>query len=391
MADRRVIFELDLGREPAESPGGVVTTATATTRVTGSLVANPDGAGGLVGLFPGWWGYEPIAATLRITPIGGDDAAMIQAFEGVDTWFVHSQTTLPNAGITANAGRDCLFATHNIAPVPTTITEPGFALAGVAQALWDAPTNFDGTVEFRRLFASTTTGQLIVGEFVSETELDPDGYGLDARTRVELQHARMAGAGVTLNGGAVVNQCNRTYVDPWSRVWLGPGDVGLGARQLPPSLDLITGEALRRFPSIFLRRAETVRGVRAPTAATANGVNTGQSAPAIYQVVRPPLYSRWRIWVDGRMADVIVAHPAGSDFRTPVAAWNGVWAADGLGRQDYRNPLPIYRRVEPEVEEDPPIFAVQGHITRMPFLEAAEFVEFFDDERTPIANLVLLS
>lgn len=390
MADRRVIFELDLGREPAESPGGVVTTATATTRVTGSLVANPDGAGGLVGLFPGWWGYEPIAATIRITPIGLENAVIVESHEGLNTWFVHNQT-VANVGITANAGRDCLFASHNVAPIPTTILQPGFALDGDAESLWAAPDAFDGVVEFRRLFAANTTGQLLVGEFAAETELDPNGFGLDARTRVELQHARMAGVGVTLNGGTVVHQCNRTYVDPWSRLWLGPGDVGLGARQLPPSLDLITAESLRRFPSIFIRRADSIRGVRAPAAATDNGVNTGQSAPAIYQVNRPPLFSRWRLWLDGRLADVILAHPAGSDFRTPVAAWNGVFAADALQRQDYRNPLPIYRRVEPANPNEPPIFAVQGHITRMPFLEAAEFVEFFDDERTPIATLVLLS
>lgn len=388
MPQRRVIFEMDLGREPAESPGGVVLTATATTRVTGSLVANPDGAGGLVGLFPAWWGYEPIAATLRITPVGEDGQALIWAHEGIDEWFVHGRLVV-NAGSTANAGRDCLFATHNVAPIPTTLTEPGFALDGATAALWDAPAAYDGTVEFRRLFAANTSAQLLVGEFAEPTELDPDGFGLLARTRIELQHARFAGPQVTLPGGGVVNQCNRTYVDPWSRVWLGPGDIGLGPSQLPPSLDLVTGQALRNFPSIFVRRTDSLRGVRAPSGASANAVNTGQAAPAVFRVDRPPLYSRWRIWIDSRFADVIVAHPEGSDFRTPAAAWNGVWAAAALQIQDYRSPLPIYRRIAADGED--PVYAVQGHITRVPYLEAAEFVEFFDDDRTAIATLVLLA
>lgn len=388
MPQRRVIFELDLGREPAESPGGPVLTATATTAVSGVLLANPDAGTGFVGLFPGWWGYEPIAATLRILPVGQDGQAVLWAYQGVAEWFVHGQLVV-NAGITANGGRQCLFATHNVAPIPTTLTEPGFALDGAALALWDAPASYTGTVEFRRLFASNTSGQLLVGEFAEPTELDPGGFGLDARTRIELQHARMAGPQVTLPGGGIVHQCNRTYVDPWSRVWLGPGDIGLGAAQLPPSLDLVTANALRNFPSIFLRRTDSVRGVRAPSAASSNGVNTGQAAPAVFQVVRPPLYSRWRIWIDSRFADVIVAHPVGSDFRTPAAAWNGVWAAAALGIQDYHNPLPIYRRIDGG--GDDPTFAVQGHITRVPYLEAAEFVEFFDDSATPIANLVLLT
>jgi hypothetical protein len=388
MPQRRITLELDLGRQPAEAPGAAVTTATATHVISGALVANPDGAGGVIGLFPGWQGYEPIEVRLRLTPPDAeDDQFLVWGYEGTDTWWVEGANPATNSGNQTNAGRDCLFATHNVAPIPTTIVEPGFAVDGNTRALFPAATAFEGTVALRRIFAANTTGQLLVGEFAEENELGPDGFSLDERTRVELQEARFAGVRVELNSGLVINNCARAYVDPWSRVWLGPGDLGLGNDELPPSLDLITANSLRRFPSIFVRRADYIRGVRAPTAASSNAVNTGPAAPNVYQVIRPPTHSRWRIWLDSRMCDVVLAHPVGSDLRTPAAAYNAVFAAGILNVQQYANPVPIYRRINDPVT---PSFAIQGHITRTPFLEAAEFVEFMDDQVAAIQQLVLL-
>ncbi len=376
MADLRTILEVDFGRETAESAGASGVQATSTVPVAGPLLAHPDGGGGLLGPLPGWVGWEPITATIQVEP-STNSWLSGRAVEGETRWWVEGQGgMLPD--YFAN-GRNALVAAYGIGGGFARI-EPALQIDGNALAQAGAPASFRGSVEFRRLFSPSTSGQLLVGDYANDADMNPPPDDLDAHTRRVLNQLRYAGSSVNVSTSSsttrLVQSCAATFSDPWGRVWLGPGDLGIGENQLPPDVGLQSASRLRAFPSIFLRRTSTVRGVRSPTSASDNPVNTPQSAARLIITRDRPAFSRWRLFVDKRLADVWVQHPEGSDLRTPLAVWNAVFAADALSRA-HADPFPVWRFI-PDLPQGR--WVIQGNIARLTFLEAAEFVGFAHED-----------
>lgn len=371
----------------AEKAGNAGLGATTTIRVEGPLIAHPDGGGGLLGRIPGWAGFEPIHVWLELP--GVDPGSWVTARgrpslgpAGV-TWLIQNT---PDTTDTSNGPRVTAVASYSDNPAGEQVIEPAIQLDGPALAAAGAPVSFRAMVDLRRLLSMNTSGQLLVGDFATVAQLGPTPNDLDAYLVNALTRVRFTGSNVTLAVASaglparVVNQCSVTFSDPWARVWLGPADIGLGPQQLPPDLALVSAERLRLFPSIFIRRNEYIHAVRAPTGASENPVNTPQSAPRVIITRRPPTYSRWRLWIDGRMADVWVRHPEGSDLRTPYLVWNAVFAAQFL-RATVTEPFPVYRQI---IDLGGTTYHVQGLMGRNTYLEAAEFVAFGDDDQDQV-------
>jgi hypothetical protein len=380
MTDHRLILELDFGRETAEKPGAAGRSAVTTIPVAGPFVAHPDGAGGLLGRIPGWAGWEPVTATIEVAGGGvdPDDAALLEAYQRqAPAWFIW--TGLGPCGFFANAPRQPIVAEYAITTNGTRLIEPAIQLDGAAETQVGAPTGFSGTITMRRLFAANTTGQLLVGDFAAPAELGATTADLGEVVASRLQQLAFPRTPVSLGLDSqgdpeLVYACKATFSDPWSRVWVGPSDIGLAVDQIPDTLREVTAARLRHFPSIFVRRTEYVRGVRAPGPASSQQVNQVQSAPCVLVTQRSPTHSRWRLWVDGRLAEVVVAHEVGSDWRTPKQVWNGLFARFVLSAE-VTTPFPTYRVVTDGVLNT---FHQQGVIGRNGFLEAAEFAEFYD-------------
>lgn len=385
MTDHRIALELDMGRESAEKPGSATLTATTTIAVNGELEAHPDGGGGLLGRIRGWNGYEVVRAEIQLP--GVDEAEWNNALGIVDSfnqWFVLglSPGVLPDWFLNSRPIGTASWQNAN----GYNIVEPAIQIDGLALAQVNGATEFRGLVELRRLLASRTSGQLLVGDFVSSNQLGPSNFDVGPFVSARMQAVRFGTAPVDLGPKSddtrdLVHQCTATFSDPWARVWVGPGDIGIAPEQLPPDLVLISGDKLKRFPSIFVRRTELVRGLRAATSASMNPVNVPQSGPLVLVTQRPPTHSRWRLWIDGRMADVVLEHPEGSDLRTPKAVWNAVIASRLLGAS-VTEPWPTFRA---EIELTGRAFYQWGVIGRDSHLEAAEFVEFLDEDLSSIS------
>jgi len=375
MADLRVIIEVDYGRETAESGGGSGLASTATVPVSGALIAHPDGGGGLLGRIPAWVGWEPMAANIEVEP-RTNAWLNSRAINGDTRWWIEGQGAglpdhFPNT-------RQPLTAAWSLG-TGQQIIEPAIQIDGLALAQAGAPATFRGSVEFRRLLSPSTSGQLLLGDYADDTEMNPAPDDLSAYVERTLNRLRFAGSRTNVGDDAnprVALSCNGTFADPWGRVWLGPVDIGVGPGQLPVDIPNQSAARLRLFPSIFLRRASTVRGIRAAQSASQNPVTTPESAARLIVTRTRPAFSRWRLLVDKRLADVWIEHPGTEDLRTPLEVWNTVIVGDALGRA-HADPFPVWRFI-PDLPAGR--WAQQGCIARNTFLEAAVFVGFADEE-----------
>lgn len=172
----------------------------------------------------------------------------------------------------------------------------------------------------------------LVGAFADDALGDIPSLG-DLRAmyaRYENLFAGRGGGGsvVTLpTGVATVRSCDAAFADPWGRVLLSPSDVGSGPGQIPTGRRSWLGSMFDNHPQVFVRLSNKVRGLAAASAFGLSDLTPITGTPAmfrLYQVVRAPTHSTWRMVIDGQPQLLTFQHPQGSDLRRPVDIWNQV-------------------------------------------------------------------
>lgn len=323
MTQYAATLEFPLVTQGAQSPGSAPYGSEASLTFATSVVADPEGGAGVAVLFPALWGSVLTSAEVW----GGNGSAATR--EGSFSWRVElaaSNATLANAaGELALKDRQLLAASGSLLPVPF-LRISGAALAALGVVVGGTLT---GRVTYRSF--GRTSGPLLMTNFldtsIGESAANPTSF----LRRMEA---------LTNGGTKPYGAATMTGNDPLDVVWLAPGDIGGGATQIPSVLLNNAAAQYALFPSVFVMRATSLAGVRlVELRSDAITVKPGQLT--LLQVNRAPTHSRWEVSMRGQRLDVIVAHPAGSDLRTGVAAFTKVWApllggtAVGLGPVTY--------------------------------------------------------
>lgn len=316
-------LEFPLVTQGAQSPGSAPYGAEASLTFSTSCVGDPEGGAGVSVPFPQLWGSVLTSAEIW----GGNGSASTR--EGSTAWRVElaaSNATVANAAAElALKDRQLLAASGSLLPVPF-LRISGAALAALGVVIGGTLT---GRVTYRAF--GRTSGPLLGTSFldtsIGESAANPTSFlrRMEAATN----------GGTKPYGGATM-----TALDPLDVVWLAPGDIGGGAAQIPSVLANNSATQYNLFPGVFVMRSTSIAGVRL-IELRADPITTKPGQLTLLQVIRAPTHSRWEVSMRGQRLDVIVAHPAGSDLRTAVAAFQKVWApllggtAVGLGPVTY--------------------------------------------------------
>jgi hypothetical protein len=177
---------------------------------------------------------------------------------------------------------------------------------------------------------------------------------------------------------------------PDPEIWLHPSDIGNAIDQVPADPSLNTAEHFLFHPSTFMRRLGYHRRVEAEGLAGGcdqfNALNAdagdivefGRNDPItssggalpLFIIDRPPTFSRWRLVVDSAAIDVMIRHPAGSDYRRPRDVWSKLFAPLLAANAD-RAGITLW---DIEVTGGGS-FIQRGILKRMEYLEYALFIE----------------
>ena len=161
---------------------------------------------------------------------------------------------------------------------------------------------------------------------------DDDDDGRQALTRLLDGFQNSAGrfsVGTDANGSQVFAEgCAYAAVAPEGAVYIRAEDFGSpDPSGIPSDATSNTGARFRFHPSVFIRRAQYIRGVSRPYSdPTAVNVVDGFGQVFNVIIVDPnPIESLWLIAIDGQHQLVRLLHPANSDIQRPLDIWNQVW------------------------------------------------------------------
>lgn len=190
----------------------------------------------------------------------------------------------------------------------------GVGLAAVDLWCWYCPS-----------YAATTFGSFRFATVVDDA-VNPLPSVLPELTRLSsaFQLSTFATIGTVAGVTIYAVECKLALLLSTGVIWLRPGDVGNGAHQIPPAVANNSASHYAFFPGVFLRRTDFLRDLSTISPAEADPVTTLAGALPLFQVDRPPTYSRWVLHLDGQFRVVTVAHPQGSDLRKPLEIWNAV-------------------------------------------------------------------
>ncbi len=208
----------------------------------------------------------------------------------------------------------------------------------------------------------------------------------------QLSGGVTAQVGTTAGGVPIVaNDCAGAFV-PWDGcIFLEPSDP-----RIPAAFANNTAAIFRQFPSVFFRRSNFVRRIEGMNDAQgiSNRAQTGSDPLAItafqpfalLEVIRAPTHSRWGFVVDGHYEEAIIAHPAGSDFRTGLDIWNNVIVPAIRGSSARGLDLPFFRVHTTGINFAIPLtFSQIGILRSLEYLQYAELKQHYDaDPDTPI-------
>jgi hypothetical protein len=169
------------------------------------------------------------------------------------------------------------------------------------------------------------------------------------------------------------------------------GDVGNSDWQIPaPDPAGNTVDKFRNHPSVFLRAQPSIRGFHHPARYPYDvGVITAPppsiSGVQLRTVDRAPTHSRWLLRIDSELLDVIIAHPAGSNYRRPRDIWNNVIAPLLGTAGGIPGTLPLY---DAEINGAVRTFNQVGTLRGTHYIQGATFWEPLDGDTAPITTLI---
>jgi len=287
-------------------------------------------------------------------------------------------------GVFANGG----LSSSIIQPVnPLNFPHGGIFFDGAALAQFDAgggevPVDIiEGT-----LWLSDGSAQSLT-RFSEFVDIPPDtannvAGALDRLNRQFRNGTGRAFLGTTSAGQDVFAKDAAAALMPCSRrIFLRASDIGNQNEQIPTSVANNTPSHFRFFPGAFFRRTDYIRSLLQESPGTPDGtsiIETGAGfQPYTLSVVnRAPTQSAWRIIVDGVRHDIWISHPNGSDFRTALEIWNGVWALALQTHEPVLNPLPILGTWDRS--GDPLAGSQRGLLHRIKYLQYAELLAVSD-------------
>lgn len=374
MGFRAVRFSFVPGREAAQTRGISVEAASAplTAVVPLGLDASGNPANGLIGQLP------LVDVHLVRAEVVGDTAPTVflqWALEGDVQWATElasgSQAYLTNGGF---------LSLSDTTPRASGVIEPvpHLRLAGAALGVYGAmtpPTQVTGQIWYTHRWPLDRVSSWEFTEFLDDAiDIPPARGAVVDRLYTEATNAGQALLG-TVNGTQVF--CYGAAFakpDPRGYIWTKPGDVGLGPNQIPPTVAANDPARYRFFPGFFALRGGPVQEIKSLGPVPSDAITTQPGSLPVVIVNRPPTHSRWLVGHDGTISDVIVAHPLGSDLRTPLQIFSAIWAFPT------QPPIPTYT---PTITGPNRTFAITGKISRQ-FTDFVRFIEPLDGTAAPI-------
>lgn len=374
MGFRAVRFSLVVGREAASNRGSAVAGAVASRYFNGSLGADAGGGAGLIATVPlrdvhlvSFKNSNTDAATpLRTAAVEQEarwwqELAAAQAYQANGTLVALSDTTARASGV--------------LEPVPH-IRLAGAALAAYATT----PTQISGLLYYTATDAADRVSGHEFTEFVDDAiDVPPVRSAIVTTLWNQIRLSSQALLGYVNQVPVIVSGCAIAKVSADRYIWTKPGDVGTAINQIPTTLAANDASHYRFFPSYFGVRVAETQAIKPLGAVPSQAVTVASGSLPILQVNRAPTHSRWLIGHDGNTHDVIVAHPLGSDLRTPLQIWAAVWAPVVLGKQ----PIDVYSVSIAGSQT----FSVNGRLDGC-YLDFARFIEPLDATTATIYSAV---
>lgn len=395
--------DLGFGINPVFSPQGVATNIFFTLPWPGGLsfttgAAQVNGGNGYTDSSgygnQGGIAYGEIVEMIKVviqTTLSPDGPRYGQTWRDYDTW-----SFLSNGPVSQTLDVNALTA-----PSPTTpqqvVRFEGNAAALIATLFGDV-TGFYCSCEVRDRFARYERSRL--------TAFIDDSQGSDTNLSYpfllgELEKQLSGGVrdqvGTTGGGvGIFADDCAGAFV-PWDGcLFIEPADP-----LIPALFANNTAAIFRQRPSVFFRRSQYIRRLEGMN--DAEGISnrarigfdpraiTAFQPFALLEVVRAPTHSRWGFVVDGHYEEVIIAHPAASDFRTGLDIWNNVIVPAIRASSARGLDLPFFRVHQVGLDFTAPLtFSQIGILRSLEYLQYAELKQHYDaNASTPIYNRIL--
>jgi hypothetical protein len=379
------------GNNPGRSAG-----AELPDLVTGLLTAAPTGLPDLFARFD-ILGHDVQVTQVRLVPTGGGalatDPAFLEATLGDTSW-----TVTTNAGVTTMVANitSCIYERTPTRTIDGFIvTEPvaSCALFDVLAAFSAPPTGFEARVWVRPRNAfspsvaqhgafrdplTTTIQQLLENQLLQLTTRPGAGFQVQGSPLGALPFP----SNTTTSPNFAID-CVYASTGPLGAVWFDLSDLGASTStktNIPLELASNTPEAFQRYPSAFYRRPNFARGVflAAPQlgARDVGNITSVDGVPTLYATNTNLVASDWQLQIDGVAVVVRLEHGTVTGCRRPMDVWNRVI-------------VPAIVRNTPLVTSEG--LNVAGLLGRMEWLEAARFLDGYDDEGTsaftPIAQV----
>lgn len=403
MSQRFFSFGAVYDRDRGSARGLAEIGATRTQTFSGvSFVAAADGLGGIEALLP-LYNVEILRVHVLFRLTVGVALELRSHFGALD-WLVTTPLVAGAISLLTNGGLPTIFLGTQLVLGGPFVRQPSIRVGGAVFALVGVGvTTADITVEWRP-FGNTDRVSLTRAGYFTDDAILVEGSPTLA-SLLALEQTFGASGGQAVIGAPVpgesgtIEDCGVALPHPDFTVTVAPADIGNGPQQIPPDLASNSRSHYLYHPSAFFRTTPYVREIVGerdfPTCLQIDEqgiqrrpVTDPNGALTIFRVIRPPTHSRWLISVDSATHDVIVAHPPGSDLRSPKAIWRRVWAS-ALQHNAVGDSVRITRFAYPPV---PPFaFNPVGLISRLGFLEYALFVEALDLEAVagiPITEIV---
>lgn len=335
MTEYRFTFELSNRRGKGESPG--LSVFDPTGRRSGSITT---AAGNHTILAPtiAEYCFEKIQRAECIITAGADVALINTRFttwRGLNGWFVETPGVPPVINFYTNAVGD-----------PTILEQPVFGdrkdvlqiTGAAAAALGDltGPGNIAFHVEVSKTdyFSSPSyaaqSSTMLFDDYLDDMEFPLPNLAPVALKRLKTIQNQGGGLVVlaeTINQKISVPSCCAAL--PFGPPIIVAADVGNGFGQIPALAANWSAANFKPHPRVFIRPSNNTGWAIQHLGPSPIGNPTPLTSDvAVYPLLasRAPTHSAWRIGLDGCVKDVIIAHPANSDFRRPRDIWKNVWA-----------------------------------------------------------------
>lgn len=296
--------------------------------ITRPWEAAPDGSGALLAIFNGLRDREIVHISAEIGDPAGEGVERIMTPRENATWFI--EQPLANAW-TDNNGVTTLDEVPDANGIP--FPHPAARLDGAALAVFAAgPVNANFEVTHRPRFATERSSHIGVCAYLDTLEGESIADPTTFLRRLERELADAGGRyrlGTNAAGATIyLEGTGYAHGREDGLTFIAPGDVGVQPGQIPPDVASNTAAAYRWHPAVFYTEPATAlqRQFRklGPAPDAADSIDTYPGANVLLEVVEVPVASRWLFAWDGRVQEVVIVHPSGSDLRRPRDVWSTV-------------------------------------------------------------------